>query len=153
MNGPRALTVKRVIRARREDLFYAWITPRILTRWWGPKCAHCPSAEIDARPGGAYRIANAFEDGRFVWITGHFETVNRPELLVFSWSIDGDESEPERVTVLFRAIDDGASTEITVTHERIPSQAVLAEHERGWNQCLTGLGRLSDQWPDADEKT
>jgi uncharacterized protein YndB with AHSA1/START domain len=142
MSGASTLTVKRVIRASPEALFDAWITPHMLRRWWGPEGVHCSEAEVDARPGGRYRIANAFSDGRIVWISGEFETVQRPDLLVFSWSLEGDRHPRERVSVSFNALPGTDGTEVSVFHERVPSRLVRDEHEAGWQGCLDGLEKM-----------
>ena len=139
MSPGHTLVVKRTIAARREDLFDAWIDPGRLARWWGPNGVSCSHAEIDARQGGAYRIANRFPDGRVVWISGVYEIIDRPALLIFSWRIDGQENQEERVRVSFTTVNGGAATEITVLHERIATLAERESHEAGWNGCLDGL--------------
>jgi uncharacterized protein YndB with AHSA1/START domain len=72
-----------------------------------------------------------------VWITGEFEVVERPNRLVYSWRLGTDTQTPERVSVTFVAR--GGNTEVTVTHERIPSIPVRDVHEQGWFGCLNGL--------------
>ena len=50
----------------------------------------------------------------------------------------GEEAGPvERVTVTFESC--GETTEVIVTHERIPSEPVRDRHEQGWIGCLDGL--------------
>lgn len=55
-----ALVVRRMIRATLDRLFAFWTEPEHLVRWWGPDGVSCPTAEVDLRPGGRYRIANRF---------------------------------------------------------------------------------------------
>ncbi len=140
--SPPSLTVTRIIRAAPAELFELWTRPERLKTWWGPADVTCPYAEIDLRSGGAYRIANAFPDGRVVVIAGLFEVIEPPELLVFSWSIQGNSTLPERVSVRFTALPDGQGTEVTVMHERIASPEVRKSHETGWLGCLDGLEGL-----------
>ena len=64
-----SLTLKRVIRSRREQVFEAWTNPDLLRQWWGPGSTICPEASIDLRVGGTIRIANELEDGR-IFLTG-----------------------------------------------------------------------------------
>jgi hypothetical protein len=45
------------------------------------------------------------------------------------------------VTVTFEPR--GASTEVTVVHEKITSAATRESHERGWSGCLAGLLRYA----------
>jgi uncharacterized protein YndB with AHSA1/START domain len=137
------LVVRRTIRAPRERVFAAWTEARHLIAWWGPNAAvSCPSAEIDLRVGGRYRIANRFPDGRLLWIVGEFEVVEPPSRLVFSWQLGTQAARAERVSVEFEP--HGAGTEVIVTHERITDAATRAGHEQGWVGCLDGLARYSE---------
>ena len=103
----------------------------------GPAGVTCTDAVVDLGVGGGYRIANQFPNGDVVWITGEFEVVERPTRLVYSWRLGTDTGPSERVSVTFAAR--GANTEVTVTHERIPSVPVRDVHEQGWLGCLDGL--------------
>jgi len=134
------LVVRRVIQATPERLFAAWTSPEALKKWWGPQSVVCPSAEVDLRVGGHYRIANQFPDGRILWITGEFEVIERPTRLIYSWQVGADPGARERVSVLFAALA-GGDTEVIVTHERIASPALRDRHEQGWRGCLDGLER------------
>ena len=136
-----ALVVRRFIRATPERLFDAWTDPEELVQWWGPEGVTCQSAELDARPGGAYRIANRLADGKILWIRGRFEEVQRPTRLVFSWQVDAPGATVERVTVTFSAIAEG--TEVMVMHERIGDDKTRVGHARGWEGCLKGLARFA----------
>jgi uncharacterized protein YndB with AHSA1/START domain len=138
--SPVTLVVRRTIRASAERLFDAWTQPAQLKKWWGPASVECIDAEVDLRVGGRYRIANRFPDGRILWIMGEFESIERPRQLVYTWRLESAPGPPERVTVIFepRASD----TEVVVTHERIPSDAIRDMHEQGWLGCLNGLAEF-----------
>lgn len=132
------LTIRRVIAASRERIFDAWTKPELLEQWWGPTGVRCIGAEIDLRAGGAYRIGNELPDGRILWIAGVFEIVERPRQLVYSWQV-GDEPA-SRVTVAFIVLGE-RSTEVSIHHERIATDALRDDHEHGWGGCLDGLAR------------
>jgi uncharacterized protein YndB with AHSA1/START domain len=137
------LVVRRRINATREKLFAAWTRPEFVVRWWGPQGVACPAAEIDLRVGGSYRIANQFPDGTVVWIAGIFETIDPPHRLAYTWKLESKNGPVERVTVCFEA--HGASTDVVVTHERIPDDSARTSHERGWIGCLDSLVRYAEQ--------
>ena len=130
------LRIRRVIAAGADRVFAAWTKPELLRQWWGPTGVRCIAAEIDLRAGGAYRIGNEMPDGTVLWISGEFELVEPPHRLIYSWCL-GDEPV-SRVTISFTAISD-VSTEVMIHHERIHSEAVRDDHERGWHGCLDGL--------------
>jgi uncharacterized protein YndB with AHSA1/START domain len=139
------VVVRRTIAASPERLFDAWTKPEHLRRWWGPPGVTCPAAEVDLRVGGRYRIANQFPDGKLVWISGVFECIEEPRLLVYSWGFGSDPQRSERVTVALCAC--AAGTEVTVTHERIADAASRDGHEQGWVGCLRGLQRYLEDGP------
>jgi uncharacterized protein YndB with AHSA1/START domain len=130
------LVARRLIRATPERLFELWTEPRHLMHWWGPPGVECSAAEVDLRPGGAYRIANRMPDGSTLWISGVFEAVEPPRRLVYSWRTDPAQPD-ERVTVRFERR--GAETEVIVEHERIAGERARQGHEAGWTGCLDGL--------------
>lgn len=137
------LVVRRRIHATREKLFAAWTQPELLVRWWGPQSVACPTAEIDLRVGGSYRIANQFPDGTVVWISGAFEVIEPPHRLTYTWKLESQNGPVERVTVCFEA--QGTATEVVVSHERIADDSARTSHERGWIGCLDSLVRYAEQ--------
>jgi uncharacterized protein YndB with AHSA1/START domain len=140
VQGGLVLVVRRTIDAPAERLFRAWTEPEQLLQWWGPGPARCSHAELDLRVGGRYRLANAFPDGRVVFIVGEFERIRPPHELVYTWQIEGSGPEVERVTVRFEGR--GSTTEVVILHERIGSGGAREGHKKGWEGCLEGLARF-----------
>ena len=132
-----ALNVKAYIPASPRQVFTAWTTPCELQKWWGPENVRCVSAEIDLRVGGEYRIANELPDKSILWISGVFERIEIPKLLVYTWSTGQTRLASEKVTVEFR--QSGPGTEVCVRHERIKTRALCDQHRQGWRGCLNGL--------------
>jgi uncharacterized protein YndB with AHSA1/START domain len=131
------LVVRKTIRASAERLYTAWTDPAQLKLWWGPRGVQCTAAEIDLRIGGRYRIANQFPDGKILWITGKFESIEAPRKLVYTWQLEAQTNSFERVTVQFEPR--GHETEVIVTHELIPNEGLRDMHQQGWIGCLDGL--------------
>lgn len=140
--GPESLTliVHRRIKASPDRLFRAWTDAEEFVRWWGPKDVVCERADIDLRVGGAYSIAHRLPDGRLITISGAFEMIEPPSRIVYSWRIHPGAEATSRVIVAFLPRD--GETEVVVTHERIASEEIAADHERGWDGCLEGLAAL-----------
>jgi uncharacterized protein YndB with AHSA1/START domain len=137
------LVVRKTIRAKAAHLFAAWTTPAQLKQWWGPQGVQCIEAEVDLRLGGRYRIANRLPDGKIVWITGEYEVIEAPRKLVYTWRVEPDTENSERVTVEFA--ESGEETNVVVTHERISSEDLRKRHEQGWVGCLAGLARFVER--------
>ena len=136
------LNLRRIFKAPREKVFRAWTDPEELKKWWGPEGYATPSAEVDLRVGGKYRLGmRKLPDGEIFYLTGIYREVRPPERLVYSWRW---EAEPEygetQVTVDFRQA--GNSTEVVLTHEFFPTGKARDDHNRGWSSCLDRLAKL-----------
>ena len=136
------LHLTRTFAAPREKVFRAWTDPEELKRWWGSEGYATPSAEVDLRVGGTYRLGmKKLPDGQVFYLTGTYREVRPPEKLVYTWRWEAEPDQGETlVTVEFR--DLGKSTEVVVTHELFPSAKVRDDHNRGWSGCLDRLAKL-----------
>jgi uncharacterized protein YndB with AHSA1/START domain len=122
-------------------VFQAWIDPEQLLVWWGPSHVTCTHAEVDARPGGAYRLDNRLPDGSVLVIRGEFLHCEPPRRLEYTWSVTpGSSGTAERVRVDFNPHPEG--TEVVVHHERIADPELARGHEEGWLGCLRGLSEF-----------
>lgn len=133
----KTLRVTRLILAPPERVFAAWTDPEEVRQWWGPKGVSCRSAVIELRVGGSYEIENVLADGSILRIGGEFEVVEAPKKLVYTWSVNGATAAAELVTVFFE--NHPAGTEITIAHQKIPTDELRDSHEQGWSGCLAGL--------------
>jgi uncharacterized protein YndB with AHSA1/START domain len=135
------VTVRRVIRAPRERVFDAWIRPEWRKQWWVASDGSQPAiCEVDGCVGGRYRLSMHAPD--YEWLMeGTFLEIDRPRLLVFTWSVNDPDVtvRDNRVTIEFHEVDDG--TEIVLTHEGSPTPSIRNAHEGGWKRCL---GQLAD---------
>jgi uncharacterized protein YndB with AHSA1/START domain len=135
------LHLRRTFAAPREKVFRAWTDPEELKTWWGPEGYATPSAEVDLRVGGKYRLGMMkLPNGEIFYLSGIYREVRPPERLVYTWCW---EAEPELgetlVTVEFLKV--GNSTEVLLTHEFFPTEKARDDHSRGWNGCLDRLTR------------
>jgi uncharacterized protein YndB with AHSA1/START domain len=109
----RELVVTRLFDAPRELLFEVWTDPKHIVQWWGPRGFTTTSTEMDARPGGVWRLTMHGPDGvdyksRIVYIE-----VVKPKRLVYKHAgEDKDEAVKFQVTVTFEEV--GAKTRLTM---------------------------------------
>lgn len=133
----------RIIDAPREEVFRAWTEPEQIRRWWGPGEFTCPSAEVDLRPGGSYRLAMQPTEGEPFIVAGTYREVDPPARLAYSWrwetgpAADGSES---LVKVEFR--DRDGQTELVLTHTDFPESHGPAPYRMGWEGGLVKLEAL-----------
>src|SRR5437868_7359642 len=78
------LTITRIFDAPRELVFKAWIDPKHVAQWWGPKGYTNPVCELDVRPGGAMNITMLGPDGVLIPTRGIFQEIVEPERIVFT---------------------------------------------------------------------
>lgn len=57
MEDKKTIIIERIFDNPREAVWQAWITPKMVKKWWGPKDFTAPFAKIDFRVGGKYVYA------------------------------------------------------------------------------------------------
>ena len=128
-----------------EAVFEYFTDQEKYRRWKGV------DAELDARPGGVYRVTMAPE----VWVRGKYVVVEPPHRLVMTWGFESTLNLPRGLaqvppgssTVEFRFVPDGDGTIIRVRHRGLPSEEAHFAHELGWNSYLPRLAAL---WEGSD---
>jgi uncharacterized protein YndB with AHSA1/START domain len=143
--------VTRELAAPRAQVYRTWTEPELFSRWFTPPGNSSVTAELDVRPGGAYRIT--LQRTELVpgtsYIVGNYLEVDPPERLVFTFGwedpppvkgLEALETLDSRVTVRFR--DLGATTEVDITHERLDTSELRDFHRWGWDTTLDQLERI-----------
>lgn len=128
MTDPVRTIEKRVrIAASPSTVWSFWTDARRLVEWWGS------SAEIEAEPGGTFRVAMG-EDGPVM--RGSFVELQPPTRLVFSfgWEANppGTELSPGTTTVEVTLTPAGDGTELVLRHSELPTSRAH-EHAEGWD--------------------
>lgn len=92
------LRLTRTLKAPREKVFWAWTTSEALKSWYGPEGWTTPSAEVDLRVGGGYRIVMKGPQAEEIILSGTYREVQPPERLVYTWQWEKFQSpsEPEK---------------------------------------------------------
>jgi uncharacterized protein YndB with AHSA1/START domain len=142
------LFITRTFDASPDLVYKAWTDPVLLSQWWGPKGFTNPVCEVDPHPGGAIRIHMRGPDGTIYPMTGVFESVVEPSLIVFtSAALDsqGEAMFEIRNTITLAPTDDGKTLltlRAIVTMTTPVAAQYLAGMEIGWTQSLDRLTDL-----------
>lgn len=143
-----AVVVKRTFAAPREKVFQAWSDLALMARWFCRCAGHPPTRvlQADVRSGGSYRIevegpVQGAAGTMLYRGWGEYREVRPPERLVFTWNWEHDEFRDTLVTVEFRSLGASGFTEVTLTHELLPTEKARAEHRQGWGECFEMLER------------
>ncbi len=134
-----ALQLQRRFPVPATTVFRALTDPAELVRWWGP-AAFAPTAEVDLRPGGRYRLGMTLPGHRRIAVAGNYRSVEPPTALAYTWHWEG---EAEPVTEVSITLAEAAGvTEMTLWHRGFARQPEVANHLQGWPDCLSRLEAL-----------
>lgn len=130
------LVLRRTFPASRERVFRAWTTPHALEAWLRPRGIAMTVRSLDVRVGGTFR----FELAHGGAIVGTYLDITPPARLVFTWSGDAIDTLQDRETIVtVDFLDQGAATELVLTHERLNTPELRALFEGGWPSLLDAL--------------
>jgi uncharacterized protein YndB with AHSA1/START domain len=132
------VTVRREIAAPAAELFDAWLDPAKLSAFMRPGDTKQSDVKVDPRVGGEFEIVMYTPKGSIPH-TGAYQEISRPRRLVFTWNSPYAGDHGSLVTVDFNA--KGRSTEIVITHERLPSEEMATAHAGGWSGILEVLAQ------------
>jgi len=93
-------------------------------------------SSLEARVGGSFRFD--LEDGSS--IVGTYLHIVPPEKLVFTWS--GGATQGRETVVTLDFLEQGAVTEVVLTHEGLSTEAMRALVEGGWPSLLDALAEV-----------
>ncbi len=130
------LVLRRAFTASRQRVFRAWIEPEALQHWLRPRGKGVTVSKLDARVGGSFRFE--LEDGSC--IVGTYLHIVPPEKLVFTWS--GRVTQGRETVVTLDFLDQGAVTEVVLTHEGLSTPEMRALVGSGWPSLLDALAEV-----------
>ncbi|GGE34428.1 hypothetical protein GCM10011360_22860 [Primorskyibacter flagellatus] len=132
-----ALKLTRTIPAAPEKVFDAWLDPQVMALFLCPGEGTTSQVTNDPTVGGRYDILmEGGPHGEGVPHWGTYRRIDRPEVLEFTWN--SPHAEPDSiVTLTFKPVSGG--TEVTLVHDRFPSDGARSGHEKGWTSILEKL--------------
>jgi uncharacterized protein YndB with AHSA1/START domain len=96
------LVFERMFDAPRERVWQAFTDPTIVPRWWGPHGTTTTVAEMDVRPGGAWRYVSSAPDRDDVSFFGKYLEIDPPNGFKWTFLFDvegmGVQGGPETFT-------------------------------------------------------
>ena len=132
----------RVLRARPEKIYRAFVDAEALARWLPPNGFTCKVEHLDARVGGTFRMAfRNFGTGNAQSFGGTYLELLPGERLRYTDRFDDTKLPGEMVTtVSLRAVACGA--EVDIVQEGIPEAIPVEFCYLGWQESLEHLARL-----------
>lgn len=135
--------LRRRLRAGAEQIFDLWTRPELMVRWMSPfpGAVDC-KASCDPRPGGAFSLVMSSKEA-IREVSGTYVQVDRPRKLVFTWT--GPLTNNVNTLVTVELNTRGDETELVLTHERLPTPAIVEGHTRGWGNILDHLAEAASK--------
>jgi uncharacterized protein YndB with AHSA1/START domain len=140
--SPREIRVVRLFDAPRELVFRNWIEPALISQWFAPDPFIVTECQLDARPGGKWRVAYRSDSGDSWTESGDFREIVPPERVVMTLAQQpgsGNRSPETVVHVTFEAV--GQQTRMTFVQTGFETQEHRDSNEEGWNECFRKLER------------
>ncbi len=137
-----ALRLNRRFKAPREAVFQAFTDPVALAKWFGPEGVQVTNVKVDLRSGGAYSMVFGEKDGESHGLSGVYREISPSDRLVMTWSWSHGDMAGIETLVTIELAAAGAETELTLTHEKLPSQNALDMHSQGWTSTFNCLDRV-----------
>ena len=141
--GDREIAITRVFDAPRDLVFGAWIDPKAIGQWWGPRGFSTTTYAMEVHAGGKWKYTMHGPDGTNYPHEVRYEEVEIPERIIYSVTggQEDDDSHAHRVIVEFR--DKGAGTEISM--RMIFPSASERDHVVNVYGAVQGLNDTTDR--------
>ena len=136
------IRLHRVLRAKPEKVYRAFIDAEALARWLPPNGFTCKVEHLDARVGGTYRMSfRNFGSSKSHSFGGTYLELVPGEHIRYTDKFDDANLPGEmHTTVSLRQVMQG--TELNVVQEGIPKAIPVELCYLGWQESLDHLARL-----------
>jgi uncharacterized protein YndB with AHSA1/START domain len=144
MTMPNTVRLHRVLVAKPEKVYRAFIEADALAKWLPPNGFACTVYQLDAKVGGAHRMSfRNFTTGNSHSFGGEYvELVPNERLRYFDKFDDPNLPGQLQVTVTLKQVSVG--TELNIVQEGLPDVIPLEACYLGWQESLRNLAKLVD---------
>jgi uncharacterized protein YndB with AHSA1/START domain len=138
------LTIERVFQAPRALVWQAWVDPKRMIQWMGPRDHPAVHLEGEIKVGGKWRGCLRGPDGEDLWQGGEYREIVEPERLVFTFYWEGDDGKPENVMLIaLTFLELGPSeTKMTMHQTAFRDADQRDRHRGGWTSTFDRLAEM-----------
>ena len=139
---PSTIRLHRVLRAKPERVYRAFLDPDAVAKWFPPNGFTCKVDHLDARVGGTYRMSfKNFTTGNSHAFGGEYlELVPNQRIRNTDKFDDPNLPGTIQVTITFKEVSCG--TELSITQEGVPDVIPAEACYLGWQESLILLAKL-----------
>lgn len=142
MTTANSVHLHRVLTAKPEKVYRAFVDPDAMARWLPPNGFTGKVHHMDAKVGGTFRMSfTNFTTGSVIAFGGNYLELVPAERLRYTDVFD-DPHLPGVMTVTVTLKKVSVGTELTVVQEGIPAVIPLEACYLGWQESLQNLARL-----------
>ena len=139
---PSTIRLHRVIAARPEKLYRAFLEPDAVASWLPPYGFLCTVHELEARVGGYHRMSfRNFTTGHSHSFGGTYLELVPDKRLVYTDRFD-DPNLPGEMTVTVELKPVSVGTEVTIEQQGVPDVIPTEACYLGWQDSLRKLAKL-----------
>ncbi len=152
--GDASVVIRRSFEAEAEEVIRAHLDPEQLPKWMGAPEMPLALCEVDARPGGRYRMAWTRPDGSQSWIAGHFVEIAEARIAFTEYHRPDWVGGETQVIVEARDHDDRAFLRKIVTFSSPQARGkAIGAMAPGTAACLDRLEVLLGSTEEEEEDT
>ncbi|MEA2462865.1 MAG: hypothetical protein QOJ98_612 [Acidobacteriota bacterium] len=139
---PSTIRLHRVLTAKAERVYRAFLDPAAMAKWLPPYGFTCTVHEMNAVVGGTFRMSfTNFSSGNGHSFGGEYVELVPSEKIVYTDRFDDPNLPGEiRTTVTLKPVSCG--TDITIVQEGVPEVIPAEMCYLGWQESLEQLARL-----------
>jgi len=139
---PNTVRLHRVLAAKPEKVYRAFIEPDALAKWLPPNGFTCTVHHMDPKVGGTYKMSfRNFTTGGSHSFGGQYVELVPGERVRYTDKFDDPNMPGEiRVTVTLKRVSVGA--EVSIVQEGLPDVIPVEACYLGWQQSLRNLAKL-----------
>lgn len=142
MTAKNTVNLHRVIAAKPEKIYRAFLDPDAMARWLPPNGFTGKVHHMDAKVGGTFKMSfTNFTTGTAISFGGEYLELLLNERLRYTDVFD-DPNLPGVMTVTVNLKKVSVGTELTVVQEGIPDVIPTEACYLGWQESLRNLARL-----------
>ena len=139
MGAELIVQLSRIVEAPPQRVFEAMTDPEQVAQWWGPEGFTCPEVTLDAKVGGAYRIAMQPPEGELFYLAGEYLEVQPPSRLAYTFRWEPPDPDDRETVARLALHARDCATEVALTQGPFATDARRELHKAGWTDTFTRL--------------
>lgn len=144
--GKQEIIISRVFDAPRDLVFKACTDPELISQWWGPESITTTVEEMDARPGGMWRVTQRDAEGNEYAFHGVYHEVT-PERIVDTFEYEAMPGHVALETVTLEDLDGRTKVTDRVVYQTVEDRdgTLQSGMEEGMNETMDRFTELVEE--------